>query len=242
MYDDFSYIYDKLSFDLDYEKYAGNIKSLVKKHGIKKGNMLELAAGSGMLSRYFFDEFENIDALDISGKMLEVFANKYDPSNVNLIHYDMVEYTKEDTYDLIVILLDSVNYVTEKEDLTKLFRNCYASLKKGGLLIFDINSPYKIREIFGNECYVYEYEDIFYTWDNFYEDELCDMHLEFFVENEDGSYRRISEFQQERLYEIEEVKEIIEDIAFKNIEIFDEDDMGSSKEESLRILFSQTKE
>lgn len=36
MYDDFSYIYDKLSFDLDYEKYAGNIKSLVKKHGIKK--------------------------------------------------------------------------------------------------------------------------------------------------------------------------------------------------------------
>lgn len=242
MYDDFSYIYDKLSFDLDYEKYAGNIKSLVKKHGIKKGNMLELAAGSGMLTKHFFDEFKNIDALDISGKMLEVFANKYDPENVNLIHYDMVEYVKEDSYDLIVILLDSVNYVTEKEDLLKLFRNCYASLKKGGLLVFDINSPYKIREIFGNECYVYEYEDIFYTWDNFYEDELCDMHLEFFVENEDGSYRRISEFQQERLYEIEEVKEIIEDIGFKNIEIFDEDDMGSVKEESLRILFSQTKE
>ncbi|MDU3136745.1 MAG: class I SAM-dependent methyltransferase [Anaerococcus prevotii] len=242
MYDDFSYIYDKLSFDLDYEKYAENIKSLVKKHGIKNENMLELAAGSGMLTRYFFDEFKNIDALDISGKMLEVFANKYDPENVNLIHYDMVEYAKEDTYDLIVILLDSVNYVTEKEDLIKLFRNCYLSLKKGGLLVFDINSPYKIREIFGNECYVYEYEDIFYTWDNFYEDELVDMHLEFFVENEDGSYRRISEFQQERLYEIEEVKEIIEDIGFKNIEIFDEDDMGSVKEESLRILFSQTKE
>ncbi|WP_306485544.1 class I SAM-dependent methyltransferase [Anaerococcus sp.] len=242
MYDDFSYIYDKLSFDLDYEKYAENIKSRLKKYGIKKENMLELAAGSGMLTKHFFDEFENIDALDISGKMLEVFANKYDPDNVNLIHYDMVEYVKEDAYDLIVILLDSVNYVTEKEDLLKLFRNCYASLKKGGLLVFDINSPYKIREVFGNECYVYEYEDIFYTWDNFYEDELCDMHLEFFVENEDGSYRRISEFQQERLYEIEEVKEIIEDIGFKNIEIFDEDDMGSVKEESLRILFSQTKE
>lgn len=242
MYDDFSYIYDKLSFDLDYEKYAENIKSLVKKYGIKKENMLELAAGSGMLTKHFFDEFKNIDALDISGKMLEVFANKYDPENVNLIHYDMVEYAKEDTYDLIVILLDSVNYVTEKEDLIKLFRNCYLSLKKGGLLVFDINSPYKIREIFGNECYVYEYEDIFYTWDNFYEDELVDMHLEFFVENEDGSYRRISEFQQERLYEVEEVKEIIEDIGFKNIEIFDEDDMESVKEESLRILFSQTKE
>ncbi len=36
MYKDFAYIYDKLSFDLDYEKYAENIKSLVIKNNIKK--------------------------------------------------------------------------------------------------------------------------------------------------------------------------------------------------------------
>lgn len=35
MYEDFSYIYDKLSFDIEYEKYAQNILSLVEKNNIK---------------------------------------------------------------------------------------------------------------------------------------------------------------------------------------------------------------
>lgn len=242
MYEDFSYIYDKLSFDLDYEGYANNILKLVEEYKIKKENMLELAAGSGMLTNYFFDEFENIDALDISPDMLNVFAEKYDNDNVNLIYYDMVEFENPDQYDLIVILLDSINYVTDPTELKKLFDNCYKNLKENGLLVFDINSEYKIKEIFGSNCYVYEYEDIFYSWDNFYEDELVDMHLNFFVENEDGSYNRIYEYQQERLYKVEEVKKVLEKSGFVDIKTYDEDDFGKVKEDSQRILFSAIKE
>ena len=98
MYEDFSYIYDKLSFDIEYEKYAQNILSLVEKNNLKKDKMLELAAGSGMLTNFFFDEFKEIDALDISTDMLNVFAEKYDNDNVNLIYYDMVEYENPGAY------------------------------------------------------------------------------------------------------------------------------------------------
>lgn len=242
MYEDFSYIYDKLSFDIDYEGYASNILHLVDKYDIKKENMLELAAGSGMLTNYFFDEFENIDALDISPDMLKVFAEKYDNDNVNLIYYDMVEFENPGKYDLIVILLDSINYVTDSKDLQKLFDNCYKNLKKGGLLVFDINSEYKIKEVFGSNCYVYEYEDIFYTWDNFYEDDLVDMHLNFFVENEDGTYDRIYEYQQERYYSIEEIRKKASQSGFIGINSYDEDSFGPIKADSLRILFSAVKE
>ena len=99
MYGEFSYIYDKLSFDIEYEKYADNIKTLAKKYGINNNNMLELACGSGMLTQYFFDDFDRIDALDISTDMLNCFAEKYDNDKVNLIYYDMVEYEKKDFYD-----------------------------------------------------------------------------------------------------------------------------------------------
>ena len=237
MYEDFSYIYDKLSFDLEYEKYANNILSLVEKNNIKKENMLELAAGSGMLTNFFFDEFENIDALDISTDMLNVFANKYDVDNVNLIYYDMVEFENPNSYDLIVILLDSINYVTNPRDLERLFENCYKNLKPNGLLVFDINSEYKMNEVFGSNCYVYEYEDIFYTWDNFMEDELVDMHLNFFIEDEDGRYDRIYEYQQERVYDRGFVKNLVENAGFTDVRMFDEDDMGDIKEDSLRILY-----
>ncbi|WP_311482246.1 class I SAM-dependent methyltransferase [uncultured Anaerococcus sp.] len=241
MYGDFSYIYDKLSFDIDYPMYAQNIKDLAKEYKIGNENMLELACGSGMLTQYFFDDFESIDALDISTDMLNCFAEKYDNDKVNLIYYDMVEYEKKDFYDLIVILLDSVNYVTDPADLEKLFRNSYDNLKDDSLLVFDINSEMKMREIFGSECYVYEHEDIFYTWDNYLEDDLIDMNLNFFVENPDGTYDRIEEYQQERIYGIDYVKTLLEKIGFIDIRIFDEDTMGVVNEETLRVLFSVRK-
>lgn len=241
MYGEFSYIYDKLSFDIEYEKYADNIKTLAKKYGINNNNMLELACGSGMLTQYFFDDFDRIDALDISTDMLNCFAEKYDNDKVNLIYYDMVEYEKKDFYDLIVILLDSVNYVTKPSDLEKLFRNSYDNLKDDSLLVFDINSEMKMREIFGSECYIYEYEDIFYTWDNYLEDDLIDMNLNFFVENPDGSYRRIEEYQQERIYTIDYVKDLLGRIGFADIKIFDEDTFGDLNEDTLRVLFSARK-
>lgn len=241
MYGEFSYIYDKLSFDIDYEGYAQNIKDLAKEYKIGNENMLELACGSGMLTHHFFEDFDRIDALDISTDMLNCFAEKYDNDKVNLIYYDMVEYAKKDFYDLIVILLDSVNYVTNQDDLEKLFRNSYDNLKDDSLLVFDINSEMKMREIFGSECYVYEYEDIFYTWDNFLEDNLIDMNLNFFVENPDGSYKRIEEYQQERIYSIDYVKSLLEKIGFTEIKIFDEDTMTDVNENTLRVLFSARK-
>lgn len=241
MYGEFSYIYDKLSFDIEYEKYAKNIKELAKEYKIGNTNMLELACGSGMLTNYFFDDFSRIDALDISTDMLNCFAEKYDNNKVNLIFYDMVEYEKKDFYDLIVILLDSINYVTKPADLKKLFRNSYDNLRDESLLVFDINSEMKMREIFGSECYVYEYEDIFYTWDNYLEDDLIDMNLNFFVENPDGTYKRIEEYQQERIYTIDYVKKLLNEVGFTDIRIFDEDTFGKVTEDTLRVLFSARK-
>ena len=241
MYKDFAYIYDKLSFDLNYEKYAQNIKSLVIKNKLKREKMLELACGSGMLTNHFFDFYEKIDALDLSKCMLEVFSNKYQKENVSLYNYDMVDFQNKSSYDLIVILLDSINYILNENDLKKLMENSYKNLKKGGLLIFDINSEYKMKEVFGSKSYIYECEDIFYTWDNFLEDDLIDMYLNFFVENEDGSYRRIREYQQERIYSIDFITNLLEKIGFVDIEIFDEDTMGKVDDDTLRVLFSARK-
>lgn len=242
MYKDFAYIYDKLSFDIDYEKYSKNIKKLCDFYNIKKENMLELACGSGMLTCHFFDYFVHIDAVDISNNMLEMFSNKYIRENVSLYKHNMVNYKKENTYDLIVILLDSINYLCKESDFRKLIANSYRNLRDGGLLVFDINSEYKMKKIFGSNTYVYEYEDIFYTWDNIKNGDMIDMELNFFVANEDGSYKRIIENQVEKYYSIDFAKSLLKDNKFKDIKVFDEDNMGEVKDDSLRILFGARKE
>lgn len=242
MYKDFAYIYDKLSFDIEYEKYSKNIKKLCEAYKIKKENMLELACGTGMLTHHFFSYFDHIDGLDLSQSMLEVFSHKYQEENVSLYNYNMVDFVRENHYDLIVILLDSINYVIDENDIKKLFKNSYRNLKEGGLLVFDINSLYKIEEVFGSNSFVYEYEDIFYTWDNIKRGDIVDMQLNFFVEKENGLYERIIENQVERYYSIDFLTNLLKKNKFTDIRIFDEDSFGPIEDHSLRILFSARKD
>jgi SAM-dependent methyltransferase len=241
MYKDFAYIYDKLSFDIAYDFYAENIKKLIKKHAIKNDRMLELACGSGKLTEHFFDDFKEIDAVDLSEDMLNVFSQKHGFDKAHLFCSNMVEFVNENSYDLIVVLLDSVNYLTDKKDFERLIENSYKNLKKGGLLVFDLNSEYKMKEIFGDETYVYEYEDIFYSRDCLTEGDIVDMELNFFIEEENGFYKRIIENQVQRIYSIEYAREKLLENNFSDIEIFDEDDFSKVKEDSLRILFSAVK-
>lgn len=241
MYKDFAYIYDKLSFDLAYEKYAQNIQTLVEENNIEKDTMLELACGTGRLTQYFFGNFKKIHALDLSKEMLEVFKAKFVRDDVTLYQEDMVNFSNPNSYDLIVILLDSINYLRDEKDLEKLLENSYKNLKKGGLLVFDLNSLYKMEEIFGNETYVYEYQDVFYTWENEKDHDEIFMYLNFFLEDEKGDYRRIEERQVQKIYEPKKVKDILGQIGFKEIETFDEDEFTRVKEDTLRILFKARK-
>ena len=45
MYKEFAYIYDKLTFDIDYEEYSEVIKKELKKLDIKPESILELGIG-----------------------------------------------------------------------------------------------------------------------------------------------------------------------------------------------------
>ncbi|MGN1059573.1 MAG: class I SAM-dependent methyltransferase, partial [Clostridia bacterium] len=106
------------------------------------------------------------------------------------------------TVDAIVCVLDSVNYLTEPDALAKTFRLCTNYLNPGGLLIFDVNSEYKFRQVLGQETYTYETETIYYIWENEYDPDtaLCHLYLTFFEQTEGGLYRRIDEMHTQRSY------------------------------------------
>lgn len=236
MYKGFSYIYDKLSYDIDYKFYAENILTILKNDDINNKNCLELACGSGKLSELLKESFKSYDGVDISSDMLSVLKTKEVLQDMNVYHYDMTEFQRENYYDVIIILLDSLNYILEKSKLEMLFNNCSKNLKDDGILIFDLNSEKKIKEIFGFETYVLEYEDIFYTWQNNLDGDIVEMRLNFFIKEND-KYRRIEEFQTQRYYSPNLVIKLCEKNNFKFINYYDEDSFGTINEDTMRILF-----
>lgn len=107
----------------------------------------------------------------------------------------------ESKFNLITSVLDSTNYITEDDDLIRYFEKVYEHLKDEGLFIFDINSCYKLSNILGNNIYTYSSEDIFYTWENSFEDNILSMFLTFFVKQKNDLYERFEEEHFERAYD-----------------------------------------
>lgn len=245
MYKRFSDFYDQLVFDIDYNKYSNNIIEILSKNGIQNGQLLEIACGTGNLTEQLAkNEDFNILAFDYSSEMLNhAFTKLIDFENVNIVLQDMYKFNYElYEFDAVITLLDVINYITKKEKLEELFTNIYKSLKKDGVFIFDLNSRYKLLEVLGNNHYIYEKDDIFYTWENQLEDNLIYFNLNFFIKDaKNNSYERFTEEQVERYYSIEEIIEILENTGFSQIEYFDEDGGKYKDNKTQRILFSAKK-
>ena len=235
MYKEFAYIYDKLTFDIDYEEYSEVIKKELKKLDIKPESILELGIGSGNMTKYFYNASIKYTGVDLSKEMLKICADKF--PNISIINEDLCQLESTKNYDFIFSTLDTINYILESEKLQNLFSNINENCT--GVFMFDVNTPYKLIEVMGNNHFVYEYEDIFYTWVNQYyeEDNLIDFYIDFFVKNQDNSYQRIRESQTEKVYSLDSLRFMLYNSGFNTVKIIDFDTGKTLNNCTQRALF-----
>ncbi len=133
------------------------------------------------------------------------------------LQQDMRSFELYGTVDAAISCLDSMNYLCQDGDLLACLRCIYLYLAPGGLLVFDVNSPYKFTHIYGDHAYILEDEQpdrsdasrrLFCGWQNEYDPEsrLCRFYLSLFTEDCDGRYVRADEEQVERCYDEAELR------------------------------------
>lgn len=216
-YKEFANIYDELIYeDIDYDEISEKIISLSNENNIEFEDYLDLACGTGNVGVRVGKYFKNMYAVDLSNDMLNIAFEKFKQNKIKakVICQDMSELSLNHKFNLITSVLDSTNYITEEEDLFNYFKSVYDHLKDDGLFIFDINSHYKLSEIMGNNIYTYSSEDVFYTWENTFEDNILNMFLTFFVKNENNLYERFEEEHFEKAYKEKDIEDILNEIGF----------------------------
>lgn len=232
-------VYDELIYeDINYEAIAEYILNVCKEHNIEKENYLDLACGTGNVGVHIGKQFKDNYFVDLSSDMLIEADRKLRKNKVKgrIICQDMCELSLNKKFDLVSCVLDSTNYILEDEDLEDYFTGVYNHLKEDGLFVFDINSYYKISEVLGNNIFTYNSEDVFYVWENIFEDDVVEMDLNFFIKQED-LYERFNEVHQERAYTEEELESVLKKIGFKIIGKYDNYSSNEVIKESERIVY-----
>ena len=236
-YNIFSKYYDYLTQNVDYDAGSSFISGIFKANNVKTA--LDLACGTGIMSKRLIKEGYEITGIDSSSEMLTQaqqrllnYEGKY-----SLIHAKMQDFSLEKPVDAVICCLDSINHLTDEKDVLKTIENVYNSLTDGGVFIFDVNTVYKHQTQLNNKAYVFDEEDFFLAWDNeLEEDNLVRIMLDFFVFNGE-SYDRYSEEFYEKAYSTQVLCDMLKSVGFDNINIYGGFDYSKPLEDSERLYF-----
>lgn len=238
-YTEFATVYDTFMDNVPYEAWEKYLVDILKAEGINDGLLLELGCGTGRMTRLLAAEGYDMIGVDNSEEMLSV-AREYTMENTEILYLlqDMREFELYGTVKAIVSICDSMNYITEDEDLLEVFKLVNNYLDPEGVFIFDLNTVYKYEKILGEQTIAENREDASFIWDNYYDEEeqINEYDLALFIpEGKDGLYRKYEEVHYQRAYELELVKELLEKAGMEFVTAYDAFTKNPVNEKSERI-------
>ena len=237
-YREFADVYDKLICeDISYINMADYIEECFSRMSKKPSLMLDLACGTGTLTDILSKRGYDMIGADISCDMLNIAKNKN--SEILYLCQDMRALELYGTVDAVVCMTDSVNYITDYDDLCSVFKLVKNYLNPDAPFIFDMNSHYKLSQVISNNTFTYDSEYVSYIWQNEYDEtsSVCDFYLTFFVSEDAELYRRFDEQHTQRAYTMDEVCSALDAAGFKNVDVYDGYSFNKPNSKSERIVY-----
>ena len=248
MYSEYSAIasvYDEINSEIDYASWADYIEKCFDKFLPERPSLvLDLACGTGSMTFELQKRGYDMIGADLSEDMLsEAYEKAFDIGigNILFLRQDMRSFELYGTVGAIVCCLDSMNYLTEDGDIDKCLACVHNYLDPDGLFIFDVNTPYKFENVYGDKHYIFESHDSYGNlaycgWQNDYnaESKLCNFSLSVFTCGGDGKYNRADEEQTERCYSANEIKDALTKNGFELLGIFSDYSFSEPKDDTER--------
>ena len=200
---------------------------LLQEYGIADGLVLELGCGTGSMTELLASKGYDMIGVDNSEDMLELAMEKRIESGHDILYLlqNMQEFELYGTVRAVVSVCDSVNYVTDEEELTEVFRLVNNYLDPQGVFIFDFNTEYKYQEILGEQVIAEEREECSFIWDNYYDEEqkINEYELTLFVQSQEDPelYRKYQEVHYQRAYTLERIRNLIEKAGLRYVTAYD---------------------
>ena len=240
-YSSFASVYDQFMDNVPYEEWAEYLTGLLGEYQVHDGLVLDLGCGTGSLTEILAKKGYDMIGIDNSEDMLQIAMEKRADSGLDILYLlqDMREFELYGTVAAIVSICDSMNYLTDYEDLVQTLKLVNNYLDPQGVFIFDMNTVHTYRDLIGDRTIAEARAECSFIWDNDYDPEtkINEYDLTLFIQEEDDLYRRFVETHYQKAYELEEVKRAIAEAGMEFVTVYDAFTRKAPDENSERVYF-----
>ena len=242
-YSKFALVYDNLMDNIPYDEWTSYLKKLLDDYDIKEGIIAELGCGTGNITERLAEYGYDMIGIDNSPEMLDIAMQKGAANKSSSLYLcqDMREFELYGTVRAVISLCDSINYITDKDDLVTIMRLVNNYLDPGGLFIFDFNTLHYYRDVVADNTIAEDRDDISFIWDNYFDEDtnINELALSLFVKDKesesDDIYKKYSELHLQKAYTLDEIKEAIAASGLEFITAFNAFTSEAPDEDSERI-------
>ena len=238
--------YDHLMAGVPYRFWVEYLEKVWKKHGSAPRTVLDLACGTGTVSRLLAARGYAPTGVDLSVGMLEVARLRAVEAGLPIpfVQQDAAELNLgESKFDAVVCFFDSLNYILDAKRVQSAFARVFAHLAPGGTFFFDVNTEYALAEGMFNQSCTRKDEPLHYRWRSRYDPEarLCTVRMAFSYDDGSGERQSFAEVHRQRAYSKDELTEWLQNAGFTSVAIYDAYSLDPPKKRSDRLFYFAAK-
>ena len=244
-YNEFAYFYDEFNGEADYDALYGYVTDELKAHGVADGILADLGCGTGDLTLMLTQAGYDVIGIDRSEEMLSVLREKADELGLTgrllLLKQDLLDLDLYGTIRAAVSTFDTYSHIGPLDNFEKAIRKAAYFMEKGGVFIFDLNTPYKHQKILAGQTFDIEAEDADCHWSNRYDEAAQRVDIAIDIDyHETGEHFR--EQFSEYSYALDTVTSLLEKYGFAVAKVADGESFGPVRADSPRWIFTAVKQ
>ena len=244
-YNEFAYFYDEFNGEADYDALFAYVLRKLKENGIQNGIVADFGCGTGDLTLMLSQAGYDVIAVDQSEEMLAVLRDKADQLGIAdgllLLCQNLLELDLFGTIRAAVSTFDTYSHIGPWQNFEKAIRRAAFFMEKGGVFLFDLNTPYKNRQVLGENLFTFEGPDASCRWQNHYlaEEQAVEISIDIHYNDTDEDFH---EQFKEYSYELQQVTQVLEKYGFAVQSVEDGESFGALQPDSQRFIFTCIKQ
>lgn len=234
---DVSAYYDTLMSAVPYRSWVDYVLAILEREGHRPERVLDLCCGTGKVGSELRRRGYDTVGVDLSEGMVRRCASR-EPVLPAIVMDASALGLRQDSFDLVVSLYDSLNYLVQPGALERCFEGVSHTLRPGGLMIFDMNTIHALRIGLFTQNNTNTLEPLEYRWKSHWDESrrLCKVEMNFRWRGS-GEKMEFSETHYERAWEEEEVRDMLAAAGMETLHVYNAYDFREPGVFSNRVYY-----